>query len=80
MAITVTTPKRVFEYTPEGKGKVKLPDPSSKLSVREVLKFYSTQYPEIITGEVTGPVISFDKEQKIDVSHYKISSSPGTHG
>lgn len=49
MALTVET-KRKFKV-----GDQELPDPDPNMSVREVIKFYAPQYPEITSCSVPVP-------------------------
>jgi len=50
MALVIET-KREFKL-----GKKTLPDPDPNLSVKEVIKFYSAQYPELTSCSVPIPV------------------------
>lgn len=49
MALTVET-NRIFKC-----GDIELPDPDPKMSVKEVIKFYSAQYPEIASSAIPTP-------------------------
>jgi len=54
MALTIET-KRVFKC-----GDKELPDPDPRMSVKEVIKFYSAQYPEIASSSVPTPKVVKD--------------------
>lgn len=58
------------------KGTVKtvLSDPDPDMGAREVLKFYSRTYPDLITASVVGP------EYKGDKAVYSFKTSVGTKG
>jgi PRTRC genetic system protein C len=79
MALQVTIPIRKFVFDDDNK-EIDLPDPNPSMTIREVQKFYAQQYPSIITGSIVGPEIKMDKESKVDIATYKITSNPGTHG
>lgn len=69
MVISVKGISRAFEY----KGN-RLTDPNTKLSEREVLKFYSNTYPELTNATLYGPTI------KDDLAVYEFKLSIGTKG
>lgn len=64
---------RMFNLKNNGKT-IELTDPGGHMTVDQVLKFYSDEYPEMGVSTVTGPVIENDKRI------YSISHSPGTKG
>ena len=68
------TLKRVFNY--DGK---KLSDPDPNMTTKEVLKYYSSQYPELLTSNITGEEVSVDKKGN-DIITYEISRNLGTKG
>ena len=65
----VEAAKRVFKLD-----KVELPDPDPKMSVDEVRKFYSGQYPEITTATLG------DTNFEGDVVTYTFTQSVGQFG
>lgn len=81
MALHVDRIPRQFFFQPtKDDKKITLPDPHPSMTPQEVQKFYSNQYPAIITGKFQGPEIKYNKDLKKDVATYSIISSPGTHG
>ena len=68
MALIVET-KREFKLD-----KKTLPDPDPKMSVKEVIKFYSAQYPELTSCSVPMP------ECKEDTFIYTFSAKLETKG
>jgi PRTRC genetic system protein C len=56
MSLETTTLKRVFNY-----GKIKLTDPSPSMEPKDVMQFYSGQYPELTNASLEGPTIKDDE-------------------
>lgn len=73
MALQVTKLEREFIFKKDGKD-VKLNDPNPELSADEVMKFYSSQYPELTTSTSEGPKIEKDK------AVYNFKTTVGTKG
>lgn len=73
MAISVAKLKRVFRFSKDGTD-VTLPDPNPEFTVQEVLRFYSTQYPELTTATLDGPKTEGDK------AVYSVKTTVGTKG
>lgn len=69
MALQVTSKTRVFKYNDQ-----ELADPNPQMAPNEVAKFYSSQYPELVTASVDGPKIDGDK------AVYSFSKNIGTKG
>jgi len=61
MALEVTNLEREFKLQkPDGKF-IPLSDPNPDLSPAEVVKFHSSDHPELTNGIVEGPVVVNDK-------------------
>jgi len=60
MPLEVSNVKREFTFKRDGKD-VPLTDPNPEFSVEEVLKFYSTSYPELTNAIAEGPKVVGDK-------------------
>ena len=73
MALQVTNVKRSFTYKKDGND-MPLPDPNRDMSAAEVMKFYSSKYPELTTGVVEGPVVVND------VANYRMTTKAGKLG
>jgi len=56
MPLEVKAPVREFRF-----GDKVLPDPGSHMTEKEVMKFYSGQYPELTNSNINGPEIKEDK-------------------
>ena len=69
MEVTIQALKRVFMY-----GDRQLTDPNPNMIPKEVLKFYSNNYPELINSNIAGPVLKDDK------AIYEFKLSIGTKG
>ena len=69
----VKTLTRVFKFDKDGTD-VTLPDPNPDFSVEEVLRFYSSQYPELTNAAIEGP--KTDGDQAV----YTVSETVGTKG
>lgn len=66
--------KRVFMY-----GEIPLPDPGPDMTEKEVLAFYSDQYPELTTAGFSAPEVSVDKGGNT-VATYAIKKQVGSKG
>ena len=66
MGLNVET-KRLFKF-----GKKELPDPDPNMTIKEVIKFYSAQYPEIASASI--PVPKIEDETFIYELNSKIES------
>lgn len=73
MALEVTNLTRNFSFKKNGKD-IDLPDPNPAFTVLEVMKFYSSTYPELTNSMVEGPAIVGDK------ASYKLTTKAGTLG
>lgn len=73
MALQVTDMTRKFEFMKDKK-KIELPDPNANMSPDEVVKFYSSQYPELTTASLTGPKVEGN------AAVYSIKEVVGTKG
>lgn len=73
MALQVQNLQRVFEMKKEGKT-VNFADPNPELAPEEVVKFYSSTYPELTNGVITGPAVVGDK------ATFSISTKAGKLG
>jgi PRTRC genetic system protein C len=73
MPLEVSNVKREFIFKRDGKD-IPLPDPNPEFSVEEVLKFYSTTYPDLTNGMVEGPKVVGDK------ASYTVSTKAGKLG
>ncbi len=73
MALQISSIPRKFTFDDDGT-EVDLPDPSPSMTPEQVVKFYSAQYPQIVSSSVEGPVIKKDK------AHYNISHSAQSKG
>ena len=60
MALEVTKLKRVFSFKKDGKD-IPLVDPNPEMTAEEVMKFYSSSYPELTNAMVEGPAVVGDK-------------------
>lgn len=77
--ITQSLP-RVFHVEMNGKT-IELQDPNPIWSVKEVIKFYASQYPDIVyVNDTTPGVITMDKKSKKDVLQFNLEANPGDHG
>lgn len=56
MSLQTTKLKRVFKY-----GDIELPDPSPTMDPKDVMQFYSGQYPELTNASLDGPSIKDDE-------------------
>ena len=52
---------------------VTLPDPDPTMSINQVIKFYSTQYPELVNS-------SYETEVKDGIAKYTFKQSVGKFG
>lgn len=66
--------KRVFMY-----GEIKLPDPGPDMTEKEVLGYYSEQYPELTTAGFSAPEVSVDKSGTT-IATYAIKKQVGGKG
>lgn len=73
MALKVTKQERVFRFTKEG-STVTLTDPNPRMTVDQVLRFYSNQYPFLSTAIVEAPTADGPKIV------FNIKTSIGTNG
>lgn len=73
MPLEVANVNREFTFKRNGKD-IPLTDPNPEFSVEEVLKFYSTSYPELTNGIVEGPKVVGDK------ASYTVSTKAGQLG
>lgn len=64
MAAVITTTVRKFTFKEE-----ELPDPDPRMSVNEVLDFYSGKYPELAAGIVSEPEDGPDGELIYDITY-----------
>lgn len=56
MSLETKQLKRIFKY-----GKLKLADPSPSMEPKDVMQFYSGQYPELTNASLEGPTIKDDE-------------------
>ena len=56
MSLEAKTLKRVFKY-----GKLTLSDPDPIMEAKDVMQFYSGQYPELTNASLEGPSIENDE-------------------
>tara|TARA_R110001606_G_scaffold268633_1_gene417347 strand:- start:1610 stop:1819 length:210 start_codon:yes stop_codon:yes gene_type:complete len=56
MSLEAKTLKRVFKY-----GKLTLSDPDPIMEAKDVMQFYSGQYPELTNASLEGPSIEDDE-------------------
>ncbi len=56
MSLEAKTLKRVFKY-----GKLTLSDPDPIMEPKDVMQFYSGQYPELTNASLEGPFIENDE-------------------
>jgi PRTRC genetic system protein C len=73
MALQVDTLKRKFTIQKNGKD-IDLADPNPEMSPQEVIKFYSSEYPELTNASVSGPKVEGTK------AVYSFKTSVGTKG
>ena len=73
MALTKQALKREFIIENRG-GNVSLPDPNPAMTPDQVMVFYSTNYPELATSTVHGPVYQGDRMK------YTFKTTVGTKG
>ena len=71
MPLEVTNVKRVFSVKINNK-KIDLPDPNPEFTVEEVLQFHSTQYSELTTCTIDGPILEEDRAK------YEFKTTVGT--
>ncbi|MHA2040013.1 MAG: PRTRC system protein C [Promethearchaeota archaeon] len=69
MALESSKLERVFKYED-----TVLPDPDPNMAPKEVMNFYSGQYPELTTASIDGPKIENDQ------TVYTFGKSVGTKG
>ncbi len=72
MAITAIK-KRKFSFKEKGT-EINLPDPGVNYSPKEVLDFYSFQYPKLLNGQIGEPEINEETNEII----YSIDTQPAT--
>lgn len=73
MALEIKGLKRVFKLK-KGDTTLTLDDPDSKMSLTEVMDFYSMTYPELTTATVHGP--EFEDDRAV----YQFKTTIGTKG
>lgn len=73
MALQVDTLKRKFTIKKNGK-EIDLADPNPEMSPQDVIKFYSSEYPELTNASVSGPKVEGTK------AVYMFNTSVGTKG
>jgi PRTRC genetic system protein C len=73
MALQVDTLKRKFTIKKGGKD-VDLADPNPEMTPQDVIKFYSSEYPELTNSTVEGPKVEGGK------AVYSFKTSVGTKG
>lgn len=62
MALKSQTVQRLFVIVRKtDKDKIELPDPNPNMEVNDVMKFYSSQYPELTSSTVSGPNLENNK-------------------
>ncbi len=74
MALQVTNLQRKFIIKNEDKKDIELKDPNPDMTPEEVIKFYSSEYPELTTASLSGPTV------KGEVAVYSASAQIGTKG
>lgn len=74
MAIEVSNITRQFSVKRADGSTVTLEDPNVEMSVKDVMEFYSNNYPELITSTVKGPSIDDG------VATYEFVTTVGTKG
>lgn len=73
MPLEVKALKREFTFKRDGKD-IPLTDPNPDFSVEEVMKFYSSKYPELTNGIAEGPKVIGDR------AAYSVSTKAGKLG
>lgn len=73
MALDIKGLKRVFKLK-KGNTTLTLDDPDSKMTLAEVMDFYSMTYPELTTATVHGP--EFEEDRGV----YEFKTTIGTKG
>lgn len=73
MALDIKGLKRVFKLK-KGNTTLTLDDPDSKMTLTEVMDFYSMTYPELTTATVHGP--EFEEDRVV----YEFKTTIGTKG
>jgi PRTRC genetic system protein C len=48
---------------------IELPDPNPNMDANDVMKFYSSQYPELTSATITGPVLE-NKKNSLFIYYY----------
>lgn len=75
MALQIVNLKRVFKMkNEETKKEVVLADPNPNMSPQEVVKFYSSEYPELTNAKIEGPNVVKDQ------ATYTLSTKAGQLG
>ena len=73
MALDIKGLKRVF-ILKKGNDTLTLEDPDSRMSLSEVMDFYSMNYPELTTATLHGPELEEDR------AVYRFKTTIGTKG
>lgn len=73
MPLDIKGLKRVFKLK-KGNTPLTLDDPDSKMTLTEVMDFYSMTYPELTTATVHGP--KFEEDRVV----YEFKTTIGTKG
>lgn len=73
MALDIKGLKRVFKLK-KGSTTLTLDDPDSRMTLTEVMDFYSMTYPELTTATVHGPEFEEDRVA------YEFKTTIGTKG
>jgi PRTRC genetic system protein C len=73
MALQVDTLKRKFTLK-KGNKDIDLADPNPEMTPQEVIKFYSSEYPELTNASVSGPKVEGTK------AVYSFNATVGTKG
>lgn len=73
MALDIKGLKKVFKLK-KGNTTLTLDDPDSKMTLTEVMDFYSMTYPELTTATVHGP--EFEEDRVV----YEFKTTIGTKG
>lgn len=73
MALDIKGLKRVFRLK-KGNTTLTLDDPDSRMTLTEVMDFYSMTYPELTTATVHGP--EFEEDRVV----YEFKTTIGTKG
>ncbi len=73
MALDIKGLKRVFKLK-KGNTTLTLDDPDSRMTLTEVMDFYSMTYPELTTATVHGP--EFEEDRVV----YEFKTTIGTKG